>query len=66
MTADLTVPAGAPPAVEADPQRRRRRRKFLILFLLLASLMLLLGIAMWYLLFRQPLPLPIIPAPAIP
>ena len=67
MTAGTgTLPAGAPPIAEVDPERRRRRRKILILLLLLVSLVLLLGIAIWYMLFRQPLPLPIIPAPAIP
>ena len=67
MTAETgTLPAGAPPAeVEADPERRRRR-KILLLLLLLGSLAILLGIAIWYLLFRQPIPLPIIPPPAIP
>jgi len=67
---DMTLPAGAPPAVdvepEADPQKRRRRRKILLLLLLLGSLAILLGLAIWYLLFRQPIPLPIIPPPAIP
>ena len=68
MTAETgTLPAGAPPAeVEADPERRRRRRKIILLLLLLGSLAILLGIAIWYLLFRQPIPLPIIPPPAIP
>ena len=67
MTAETgTLPAGAPPAeVEADPERRRRR-KLLLLLLLLGSLAILLGIAIWYLLFRQPLPLPIITPPAVP
>jgi DNA-binding beta-propeller fold protein YncE len=61
-----TLPAGAPPVeVRADPERRRRR-KIVILLLLLGSLVILLGIALWYLLFRQPLPLPLIPPPAIP
>src|SRR3990172_11096041 len=67
MTAETgTLPAGATPAVEVDPERRRRRRKIIILLLLLGSLAILLGIAIWYLLFRQPIPLPIIPPPSIP
>lgn len=67
MTADVpTLPAGAPPAVEADPEQRRRRRKIIILLLLIGSLAILLGIAIWYLLFRQPLPLPVIPVTAVP
>jgi DNA-binding beta-propeller fold protein YncE len=61
-----TLPAGAPPVVETDPEQKRRRRKILILLLLIGSLALLLGIAIWYLLFRQPLPLPIIPPPSVP
>jgi len=75
MTAETgTLPAGAPPAAppiaeagpEADPQQRRRRRKIVVLLLLLGSLAILLGIAIWYLLFRQPIPLPVIPPPAVP
>ena len=66
MTAETgTLPAVAPPEVEADPERRRRR-KIILLLLLLGSLAILLGIAIWYLLFRQPIPLPIIPAPSVP
>jgi DNA-binding beta-propeller fold protein YncE len=66
MTADATMlPAGAPDAVEDDPDKRRRR-KLILLLLLIASLVLLLGIALWYLLFHQPIPIPVIPAPAIP
>jgi DNA-binding beta-propeller fold protein YncE len=61
-----TLPAANPPALEARPEDRRRRRKLLILLLLLGSLIILLGIAIWYLLFRQPIPLPLIPPPAIP
>lgn len=68
MTADVTaMPAGAPEAIEEDPGKRRRRRKALILFLLFLGLVLLLGVAIWYLLFRQPInPLPPIPATQIP
>ncbi|TAJ99598.1 MAG: hypothetical protein EPO36_11085 [Chloroflexota bacterium] len=67
MTAETgTLPAGAPPAVETDPEHRRRRRKIVLLALLLGSLVILLGIAIWYLLFRQPIPLPIIEAPSVP
>ena len=67
MTAETgTMPAGTTPAVEADPERRRRRRKILLLLLLMGSLVILLGLAIWYLLFRQPIPLPIIPPPAVP
>jgi DNA-binding beta-propeller fold protein YncE len=67
MTAETgTLPAGAPLAVEVDPERRRRRRKIVLLLLLLGSLVILLGIAIWYLLFRQPIPLPIVPTTLVP
>jgi sugar lactone lactonase YvrE len=67
MTADLTVmQAGAPEAIEEDPGKRRRR-KALVLLLLFLGLLLLLGIAIWYLLFRQPInPIPPIPVSQIP
>jgi len=69
MTADVTVlPAGEPAELESDPGKRRRRRKVLVLLLLFLGLVALLGVAIWYLLFRQPIPipLPVIPQPAIP
>jgi DNA-binding beta-propeller fold protein YncE len=69
MTAEATIlPAGASEALEDDPGKRRRRRKFLLLLGLLITLLALLGLAIWYLLFRQPipLPLPLIPPTAIP
>ena len=49
-----------------DPGSRRRRRKIVFLVLLLLGLALLLGLVIWYLLFRQPIPLPPIPATQIP
>jgi DNA-binding beta-propeller fold protein YncE len=68
MTADVTtMPAGVPEAIEEDPGKRRRRRKAVILLLLFLGLVLLLGLVIWYLLFRQPInPLPPIPATQIP
>src|SRR5512141_337612 len=60
-------PAGAGPAgeiAEEEPERRRRR-KFLLLFLLFAAFLALLGLAIWYLLFRQPIPVPVIPGETI-
>lgn len=69
MTADATVlPAGEPAELDTDPGKRRRRRKALVLLLLFLGLLALLGVALWYLLFRQPIPipLPVIPPPAIP
>jgi DNA-binding beta-propeller fold protein YncE len=56
---------GSTDVEEAPPEKRRR--KLLILLLLLAGLVMLLGLAIWYLLFRQPIPLPVIPgAPIMP
>lgn len=69
MTADVgTLPAGAPAELEQDPGKRRQRRKLLLLLGLLLALLVLIGLAIWYLLFRQPipLPLPLIPETAIP
>ncbi len=59
------IPAG-PASVEADPERRRRRRKILALLLLLLALVLLALVIIWYLLFRQPIPLPVIPVDPLP
>lgn len=58
--------AAAPPdgAVE-EPPEERRRRKLLLLLLLLALFAVLMGLAIWYLLFRQPIPLPAIPGETI-
>jgi DNA-binding beta-propeller fold protein YncE len=64
MTAEaLPAPTPAPsPAPElAEPDDRRRRRRLIILLLLVGLLAVLLGLLLWYLLFRQPLPLPPIP-----
>jgi len=69
MTAEATIlPAGSPAELEDDPENRRRRRKLFLLLGLLMTLLALLGLAIWYLLFRQPipLPLPLIPPTAIP
>lgn len=70
MTASPTVDQPVPdaqPAVglEEEPEDRRRRRKLLILLLLLLGFALLLGLAIWYLLFRQPIPLPTIPGEVV-
>jgi DNA-binding beta-propeller fold protein YncE len=71
MTAgDLPVPAAddspTPPAVEGEPeaQPRRSRRKAIVALLLMGLLAMLSTIAIWYLLFRQPIPPP--PLPGIP
>lgn len=51
--------SGEPPAAEEPEQEKRRRRAMLLLLLLLSLLVLLTGIALWYFLFRQPIPLPL-------
>lgn len=63
--ADQPAGAAAPPVappVDADARRRRRRRA-LLLILLGLLVAVFLGIALWYLIFRRPLPLPIPPGP---
>jgi DNA-binding beta-propeller fold protein YncE len=78
MTAEMTVDAlpvpaadhtPTPPAVEGEPEEQpRRRRKAIFALLLLGLLAMLATIAIWYLLFRQPIPvpLPIIPQSQLP
>ena len=48
-----------------DASEKKRRRKLLLLLLLLAGFVMLLGLAIWYLLFRQPIPIPTIPGETI-
>ena len=60
------APGGAGPVdgtVEEPPQHRKR--KLAILLLLLFGFALLLGLAIWYLLFRQPIPIPTIPGEVV-
>jgi DNA-binding beta-propeller fold protein YncE len=60
------VPVGPGPVdgtVEEPPQHRKR--KVAILLLLLFGFALLLGLAIWYLLFRQPIPIPTIPGQVV-
>lgn len=75
MTAGgLTMPADdetpTPPIVEGEPQKepRRIRRKAIVALLLLGILAMLVTIVIWYLLFRQPIPvpIPIIPESKVP
>src|SRR5512143_4346303 len=64
--AGTTPPAGVGPADElTEEPPRRRRRKFLLLLFLLLGLSVLLGLTIWYLLFRQPIPVPVIPGETI-
>lgn len=49
----------------AEEPPRKRRRKFIILFLLLAGFLALFGLAIWYLLFRQPIPIPVMPGETV-
>jgi DNA-binding beta-propeller fold protein YncE len=52
---------GLPPVAASPTDGRRRRRKAFVLLLLLLGLAIVIGLAIWYLLFRQPIPLPTIP-----
>ncbi len=68
MTAEMTAEGlpilpeavGGEPVSEGTPEEeKRRRRKKALLLLLLGLLAMLITIAIWYLLFRQPIaPLP--------
>jgi DNA-binding beta-propeller fold protein YncE len=73
----ISVPAEqpTPPTPAADPiapatagpgEERRRRRRWFLLFLLGGLLLLVIGIAIWYFLFRQPIPLPSITTAQMP
>ncbi len=66
MTAE-SLPA-APETVEEQPADKRRRRKAILLLILLGLLAFLVTIAIWYLIFRQPItpPLPVIPESGLP
>ena len=68
MTADITtMPAGPEIVAGEEPEpERRRRRKALLFLLLLIGLFALFALTIWYLLFRQPIPLPPILPTAIP
>lgn len=55
-----TVPEALP---QADDEERRRKRRLILLILLGALVALFFAIALWYLIFRKPLPFPIPPAP---
>jgi len=80
MSAEMTVDgfpipaadeAPAPPTAEEQPgeeQPRRTRRKAILALLLLGLLAMLATIAIWYLIFRQPIkvPLPVIPESQVP
>lgn len=78
MTADgVPVPTAdetptPPVAGEGEPgatpeEERRRRRKAILVLILLGLLAFFITIAVWYLIFRQPInPIPVIPASEIP
>jgi DNA-binding beta-propeller fold protein YncE len=50
--------------VAEEPPRGRRRKAFILIFLL-GLLALLVSLAIWYLLFRQPIPIPTIPGEVV-
>jgi DNA-binding beta-propeller fold protein YncE len=62
---DDETPGGAGPVDGTAEEPPNRRRKIALLLLLLFGFALLLGLAIWYLLFRQPLPLPTIPGEVV-
>ena len=60
------APVGNEPVGDATQEPPdRRRRKLLLLLLLGTAFVLLLGLAIWYLLFRQPIPIPTVPGETI-
>jgi DNA-binding beta-propeller fold protein YncE len=63
-----SVPDGSSEDVSSPEEEKRKRRKRALLLLLLGLLAMLATIAIWYLLFRQPIPvpLPIIPESKVP
>jgi DNA-binding beta-propeller fold protein YncE len=65
VTDTSTVPGPAPSDGVAPEEDSRRRRKLIVLLLLLGLFALLMGLAIWYLLFRQPIPLPVIPGETV-
>jgi sugar lactone lactonase YvrE len=66
--AGAAVEAAADSAVERTPeQERQRRRRLLLLFAISGMLVLLLFLAIWYIIFRQPInPLPVLPDSRLP
>jgi DNA-binding beta-propeller fold protein YncE len=65
---DLPDVESAPVAAGSPEEQKRRRRKKAMLLLLLGLLAMLVTIALWYLIFRQPItpPIPVIPESQIP
>jgi tripartite motif-containing protein 71 len=64
----VEAPPAPPPVVDDTTQLppKGRRRRMVALFLLLGLLVALTTLIIWYLLFRQPLPLPGIPESQVP
>jgi DNA-binding beta-propeller fold protein YncE len=61
---DQPAGPGAPPvAPPVDGETHRRRRRAILVILLALLVVIFLGVALWYLIFRRPLPLPIPPGP---
>ena len=63
---EAASPGDMGPAEEPiEEEDERRKRKLLLLLLLLLGFAILLGLAIWYLLFRQPIPLPPLPGETV-
>ncbi len=61
--ADRPASAGTPPLDPPVEDATRRRRRAILVILLGLLVAVFLGIVLWYLIFRRPLPLPIPPGP---
>jgi DNA-binding beta-propeller fold protein YncE len=64
-TADLPSGTGSDDGSLTDEPPQGRRRKAFVLIFLVGLLVFLLSLAVWYLLFRQPIPIPTIPGEVI-
>lgn len=58
-------PADTDPIETLEQEPRGGRWRLLLLLFLLAALAVLMGLTVWYLLFRQPIPLPVVPGETV-
>lgn len=63
MSAPSVTAEPIPQVLPPTDEERRRKRRMILLVLLGILVALFLAIALWYLIFRKPLPFPIPPAP---